>query len=74
MDEQKNKRIETVIAWVCSSITLIFDRADYSFHHHGAATDLRDARKRLATLANCHREIAKKKPRMAEAFSLLCGR
>jgi hypothetical protein len=37
---------------------LIFDRSDSSFHHHGAATDLRDAQKRLATLANCHREIA----------------
>jgi hypothetical protein len=37
---------------------LIFDRSDSSFHHHGAATDLRDAHKRLATLANCHRAIA----------------
>jgi hypothetical protein len=74
MDEQKNKRIETAIAWVGYSITLIFDRPDYSFHHHGAATDLRDVQKRLATLANCHREIAKKKPRITEASRSLCGR
>ena len=74
MDEQKNKRIETVNAWVGYSITLIFARSDYSFHHHGAATDLRDVQKRLATLANCYREIAKKKPRITEAFPLLCGR
>ena len=74
MDEQKNQRIETVIAWVCYSITLIFDRSDYAFHHHGAATDLRDVQKRLATLANCYREMAKKKARITKAFPLLCGR
>ena len=70
MDKQKNQRIETVIAWHCYSMTSIFARSDYSFHHPGAATGLRDVQKRLATLADCYREIAKKKPRIAEGLSL----
>jgi len=74
MHKQKNKRIETVIAWLCYSMTSIFAKSDCSFHHHGAAADLRDVQRRLAMLANCYREFAKKKPRITEAFPLLCGR